>query len=201
MWMSRRLRWQFSRFLSMVWSWRCVWNPFFKMRMSRRLQWRSLQIFFNVLVMENVSEIHSSKCKCPGGYDGDPHVFCSKPWLFYISRIKFFTTQQLNLCRRDTRYGYFEFAKKLWNMPKQHIFWRKMFLFDNPAVEIWACLAMFKLKSPTLFFWPLYTAWYWDFDLKSWIVDFFTRFTRKKTPQNNFSSQNFSVENNYFSVV
>ena len=30
--------------------------------------------------------------------------------------------------------------------------------------------------------------------LKSWIVDFFTR---EKTPQNNFSSQNFSVENNY----
>ena len=39
---------------------------------------------------------------------------------------------------------------------------------------------------------------YWDFDTKSWIVDFFTRFTREKTPQNNFSSQNFSVENNYF---
>ena len=37
---------------------------------------------------------------------------------------------------------------------------------------------------------------YWDFDLKSWIVDFFTRFTREKTAQNNFSSQNFSVENN-----
>ena len=30
-----------------------------------------------------------------------------------ISRIKVFTTQQLNLCRRDTRYGYFEFAKKI----------------------------------------------------------------------------------------
>jgi len=28
-------------------------------------------------------------------------------------------------------------------------------------------------------------------------VDFFTCFTREKTPQNNFSSQNFSVENNY----
>ena len=38
---------------------------------------------------------------------------------------------------------------------------------------------------------------YWDFDLKSCIVDFFTRFTREKTPQNNFSSQNISVENNY----
>ena len=37
----------------------------------------------------------------------------------------------------------------------------------------------------------------WDFDLKSWIVDFFTCFTREKAPQNNFSSQNFSVENNY----
>ena len=30
-------------------------------------------------------------------------------------------------------------------------------------------------------------------------MDFFTRFTREKTPQNNFSSQNFSVENNYLS--
>ena len=38
---------------------------------------------------------------------------------------------------------------------------------------------------------------YWDFDFKSWIVDFFTSFTQEKTPQNNFSSQNFSVENNY----
>ena len=25
--------------------------------------------------MENVSEIHSSKCKCPAGYDGDPYDF------------------------------------------------------------------------------------------------------------------------------
>ena len=31
-------------------------------------------------------------------------------------------------------------------------------------------------------------------------MDFFTRFTREKTPQNNFSSQNFSVENNYFYI-
>ena len=39
---------------------------------------------------------------------------------------------------------------------------------------------------------------YWDFDLKSWIVDFFTRFTQEKTPQNKFSSQNIKVKNNYF---
>ena len=38
---------------------------------------------------------------------------------------------------------------------------------------------------------------YWDFDLKSWIVDYFTR---EKTPQNNFSNQNISVENNYFLI-
>ena len=36
---------------------------------------------------------------------------------------------------------------------------------------------------------------YWDFDLKSWIVDFFTCFTQEKKPQNNFSCQNLSVEN------
>ena len=33
--------------------------------------------------------------------------------------------------------------------------------------------------------------------VKLWI--FFTHSTRKKTPQNNFSSQKFSVENNYSS--
>ena len=49
-----------------------------------------------------------------------------------------------------------------------------------------------------LFHLTFYYVLYWDFDLKSWIVDFFTRFTQEKTPQNNFSSQNFSVENNYF---
>ena len=42
---------------------------------------------------------------------------------------------------------------------------------------------------------------YWDLDKKSWIVDFFTCSTREKTPQNNFSSQNFSVENNYLWTV
>ena len=44
--------------------------------------------------------------------------------------------------------------------------------------------------------WKKYV-FYRDFDLKSWNVVFFTRFTRENTPQNNFSSQNFSVENNY----
>ena len=38
---------------------------------------------------------------------------------------------------------------------------------------------------------------YWDFDSKNWIMAFFTRFTREKWPQNNFSGQNFSIENNY----
>ena len=42
---------------------------------------------------------------------------------------------------------------------------------------------------------------YWDFDLKSWIVAFFTRFTREKRPQNNFSCQNFGVENSYFQIL
>ena len=34
-----------------------------------------LTFFDNVLVIRNMLEIHFSKCKCPGGYDGDPHVF------------------------------------------------------------------------------------------------------------------------------
>ena len=34
-----------------------------------------LTIFHEVLVMENVSAIHFSKCDCPGGYEGDPYVF------------------------------------------------------------------------------------------------------------------------------
>ena len=33
------------------------------------------------------------------------------------------------------------------------------------------------------------------------ILSFFTRFTREKRPQNNFSQQNFSVENNYFQIL
>ena len=32
-------------------------------------------------------------------------------------------------------------------------------------------------------------------------MDFFTRFTHEKNPQNNFSSQNFSVENNYCLII
>ena len=35
---------------------------------------------------------------------------------------------------------------------------------------------------------------HWDFDQKSWIVDYIAGFTHEKTPQNNFSFQNFSVE-------
>ena len=35
-----------------------------------------LTFFDNVLVIRNMLEIHFSKCKCPGGYDGDPQVFC-----------------------------------------------------------------------------------------------------------------------------
>ena len=42
---------------------------------------------------------------------------------------------------------------------------------------------------------------YWDFDLKIWIMDFFTRFTCEKPPQNNFSRQNCGVENSYLFIV
>ena len=58
------------------------------------------------------------------------------------------------------------------------------------------------VKSWLLFhlIWKNYVL-YWDFDSKSWIVDFFTRFTHEKRPQNNFSCQNFSVENNYLPIT
>ena len=36
----------------------------------------SAHVFTNVLVMKNMLEIHFSKCECPSGYNGDPHVFC-----------------------------------------------------------------------------------------------------------------------------
>ena len=32
------------------------------------------------LVMENVTGIHFSKCKCPGGYGGDPYNFSQESW-------------------------------------------------------------------------------------------------------------------------
>ena len=36
-----------------------------------------------------MSEIHSSKCECPGGYDGDPHVFCQWSGHGDVSEIHF----------------------------------------------------------------------------------------------------------------
>ena len=56
--------------------------------MSRRLRWRSIQFFSRIirclsmffLVMENVTEIHFSKCKCPDGYGGDPYNFSQESW-------------------------------------------------------------------------------------------------------------------------
>ena len=46
--------------------------------------------------------------------------------------------------------------------------------------------------------WKNYILFYWDFDSKIWIVAFFTRyFTHENLPLNSFSSQNFSIENNY----
>ena len=61
-------------------------------------------------------------------------------------------SQQLNLYRRDVRYGYFEFAKVLSKKPKMSIFENKLFFMNTPAVEIWASLAKFKLKSLNFYF-------------------------------------------------
>ena len=50
-----------------------------------------LTILINVLVMENMSKNHFSKCKCPGGFDGDLHEFyqCSGQ----LSRQEFFSVE------------------------------------------------------------------------------------------------------------
>ena len=45
------------------------------------------------LVMDNVTEIHFSKCKCPGGYDGDPYGFSQEhkmSWEFPGENFHFF---------------------------------------------------------------------------------------------------------------
>ena len=47
-----------------------------------------------------------------------------------------------------------------------------VFFCDNPAMEIWASLAMFKLKSLNLKFPPLFKAWE-DPSLKIQIEDLF----------------------------
>ena len=44
----------------------------------------------NVLVMKNMLEMHFSKCKCPGGYNGDPHVFGNVLVMKNMLEIKFF---------------------------------------------------------------------------------------------------------------
>ena len=43
--------------------------------------------------MDNVTEIHFSKCKCPGGYDGDPYGFSQEhkmSWEFPGENFHFF---------------------------------------------------------------------------------------------------------------
>ena len=77
----------------------------------------------------------------------------------------------------------------VWNLKNINIYFSKF--YGKVGVISWL---LFHL------IWKNYVL-YWDFDSKSWIVDFFTRFTHEKTPQNNFSRQNFSVENNYFYMM
>ena len=64
-------------------------------------------------------------------------------------------------------------------------------IFPN-SMENWVLyLRYFSISFEKITFYTEILTW------KSWIVDFFTRFSREKTPQNNFSHQNFSVENSY----
>ena len=41
---------------------------------------------------------------------------------------------------------------------------------------------------------------HWNFDWKSWIVVFFLEWNESKNPQFNFSSQNLSIERNFFQM-
>ncbi len=61
----------------------------FQNRNVRAATMAILTFFVNVLVMKNTLEIHSSKCDCPGGYDGDPHVFCQCSGHRDVSEIQF----------------------------------------------------------------------------------------------------------------
>ena len=48
-----------------------------------------LTIFVNVLFMEDMSEIHFSKYKCPGGCNGNPYNFCYVLVMKNMSKIQF----------------------------------------------------------------------------------------------------------------
>ena len=74
--MSRRLLWRSSCFLTMIWSWRTCLKSSFSKCKCPGGYNGDPHVFDNVLVIRNMLEIHFSKCKCPGGYNGDPHVFC-----------------------------------------------------------------------------------------------------------------------------
>ena len=74
--MSRLLQWRSSRFLTMFWSWRTCLKSSFSKCKCPGGYDGDPHVFTNVLVMKNMLEIHFSKCECPSGYNGDPHVFC-----------------------------------------------------------------------------------------------------------------------------
>ena len=59
-----------------------------------------LTTFVKVLVMKNKSEIHFSKCKCPGGYDGDCHDFTIN-MIFMI----FVNDLVTKMCSNDNSYN------------------------------------------------------------------------------------------------
>ena len=67
-----------------------------------------------------------------------------------------------------------------------------MYYFPNSMEKLASYLSYFSISFEKITFYM-----YWNLDSKSWIVDFFTRFTIEKTLQNNINRQNFSVKNNY----
>ena len=68
--------------------------------------------------------------------------------------------------------------------------------FPN-SMEKWVSyLGYFSISFEKITF---YT--YWDFDLKSWIVYFFTRFTHENRIEINFSGQHFGIDNSYIIVL
>ena len=93
-----------------------------------------------------------------------------------------------------------QIRKKILNWDEWNSWKKPQFNFLSQNLCLECNFSKFYGKIGVIFWLIFHLIWknydiYKDFDLKSWIVAFFTCFTHGKRPQNNFSNQNFSVEN------